>query len=335
MAVITKIFQVTAGTLSLPGRSVPFWGFSDFFWGSPQYPGPVVEATAGDQLIVWLIRNFSQPVGEPLSIVFPGQENVMVRKVPSGPFIYEPVQPQYSSGKMISLANFLDEQNDFIIDYSFFANKPGIYLYESGTNSEKQIQMGLYGVIIVRPEGYSTPGHPSYKTAYGAGTGSDYDVEKVLVLSEIDSIMHENVLPGVYYDMLKFNPDFWVINGRSFPDSISEDNTSGQPYGSKIDCQVGQRVLLRTINAGFQNHTFHLGGFTGRIVAEDSFPLRARELDATYEKTGFTLGSGQSVDIIFTPTTPGEYHLYDREYHHLVNNDMFPGGMMTVINISN
>jgi hypothetical protein len=333
VAIVGRILQAAVGSLSLPDKSIPFWGFGDVFLGKPQNPGPLIQATVGDQLIIWLMRNFITSIGEPLSIIFPGQENVMVRKIPWGPFIYEPVQPQYRSGKMISLTNYLDEKQDIIVEYSFTATKPGIYLYESGTNPEKQVQMGLYGVIVVRPQGFNIPGHPNYMTAYGAGTNSGYDVEKILVLSEIDSIMHNDVLPNVYYDMLKFKPDYWVINGRSYPDTIRGDNISSQPYGSQINCRVGQRVLLRIINAGFQNHTFYLGGFAGRIVAEDSFPLKTRSLDATCERTGVTLGSGQRIDIILTPTTPGEYCLYDREYHHLVNNDQFPGGMMTRITV--
>jgi len=38
------------------------------------------------------------------------------------------------------------------------------------------------------------------------------------------------------------------------------------------------------------------------------------------------------VDVIITPTTTGEYYLCDREYNHLVNNEQFPGGMMTRLN---
>ncbi|AGL00281.1 hypothetical protein [Desulfoscipio gibsoniae] len=334
MAIVARIFQAAAGFLSFPGaNAIPFWGFTEALADKPQYPGPLIEATAGDQILIWLMRNYLEPIVEPISITFPGQENVLVRKIPWGPFIYEPVKPQYAAGKMISLTNYLDENRDILVEYSFIASRPGIYLYESGTNPEKQVQMGLYGIIVVRPVGYNIPGHPNYKTAYGADTNSGYDVEKVLVLGEIDTVMHNNVVPNVYYDMLDFKPDFWVVNGRSFPDTINEEQISSQPYDAAINCRVGQRVLLRIVNAGFQNHTFYLGDLVGRIVAEDGMPLKTQSLDATYEKTGTTLGSGQRIDIILTPATPGEYYLYDREYQHLVNNDQFPGGMMTKINV--
>lgn len=331
MANIVRLLSVKSGTISLPGNVVPFWGFSKKFFGTPQIPGPLIESREGDNIRVMLFNSPVSGIIEPVSIIFPGQENVLVRHLPGGSL--EPVQPQYSGGVMKSLTNYINP-GDYGIEYRFQVTRPGVYLYESGTNPEKQVQMGLYGVILVWPNRYNVPAHPNYKTAYGAGTQSNYDIVKVIVLGEIDTVMHNNVNEGVYYNMLNFKPDVWVINGRPFPDTLSGDNTSTQPYGSSINCRVEQRVLLRIINAGFQNHTFHFGGLVGKIVAEDSYPLVTSAGDATYEKTGFTLGAGQSVDVIITPTTTGEYYLYDREYNHLVNIDQFPGGMMTRLNVN-
>lgn len=328
MALVTKNLWAKAGSLSLPGRTAPFWGFAGSAGAVPQIPGPLIQTTALDTLRIRLANN----LGEPASIIFPGQENVMARKLPGGTL--RPVRPQYSDGKMISLTDYLDANTSDRIEYRFSTSKPGIYLYESGTNPEKQIQMGLYGVILVRPPGYNIPGHPNYKTAYGAGTDSRYNVEKIIIAGEIDSTMHDNVFPNVYYDMLKFKPHYWMINGRSFPDTLNNDDSSSQPYGSLINCRTGERVLLRIVNAGFQNHTIYFGGLTGRVVAEDSFPLRSPLMDATYEKTGVTTGSGQSFDVLIIPEAQGEFYIYDREYHHLVNNNQFPGGMMTKIIVS-
>ncbi len=357
MGTVMKFLWAKTGSLSLPGKTIPFWGFSTF-QRDPQVPGPIVEAKAGDKIIIGLFNSFynSSPIQEPVSIIFPGQENVKVNELEHFwrrfmLYFYTqndrylsrlalrgsvPVKPQYSEDLMVSLTNYLEPTNYYnlkSIVYNFDAVNPGIYLYESGTNCEKQIQMGLYGVIVIRPIGYDTPGHPNYKTAYGVDTGSEYDVEKILVLGEFDSNMHNNVDSGYYDDMLKFKPDCWVINGRSYPDTLNEDNSSSQPYSSKISCRAGERVLLRIINAGFYTHTLYLGGLLGRVIAEDNFPLKQSGMDATYEKAGFTLGAGQSVDIIVTPTIPGEFYLYAREYNHLVNNEEFPGGMMTKLEV--
>lgn len=333
MAWIIRFLWVKAGSMVLPGKTVQLWGFSTFD-GIPQVPGPTIQAQVGDVIDINLFNSVlnTEPIGEPVSIIFPGQKNVMVRQGPRGNF--RPVQPQYQDGKLISLADYVPPGPGMhVLTYRFRADKPGIYLYESGTNSEKQIQMGMYGVILVRPAGYNRPFHPNFRTAYGAGTGSKYDVEKVLVLGEFDSVMHESVVPGEYYNVLTFRPDYWAINGRCYPDTLKDNDNSGQPYGSLISCRVGERVLLRIINAGFQSHTLYFGGLTGRVVAEDSFPLATYERDMSYEKAGITLGSGQSADVIITPTAAGEIYLYDREYNHLVNNDQFPGGMMTKMEI--
>lgn len=336
MGTVTKSFWVKTGTLSLPGKTIPFWGLSTFN-GLPQVPGPEIEAIVGDILQIILYNNFlnTVPIGEPVSLIFPGQEHVMAKQITAG--AYQPVQPQFAGGEFISLTDYVETANSSSLKaviYRFEAAKAGIYLFESGTHAEKQIQMGMYGVISIKPVGYNILGHPYYKTAYGAGTRSEYDVEKVLVIGEFDSVMHDQVVPNVYYNMLQFKPDYWVVNGRSYPDTLNGDLVSSQPYGAQINCQSGDRVLLRIINAGFQNHTFYFGGLIGRVVAEDSFPLVTGLMDGTYEKTGITLGSGQSVDVILTPTTPGEIYLYDRDYNHLVNQDQFPGGMMTRIEVS-
>ncbi|MGB9825725.1 MAG: ferroxidase, partial [Desulfofundulus sp.] len=238
------------------------------------------------------------------------------------------------NGKMVSLTDYLAAGEIGAIEYRFRALRPGAYLYESGTNSAKQVQMGLYGVIVVRPVGYHQPGHPNFRTAYGQNTASRHDIEKILVLGEIDSAMHKSVVPGAEYNLLDFRPDHWVINGRTFPASIAPDDDSSQPYGSAIRCRLGQRVLLRILNAGFQAHTLALGALTGRVIAEDAYPLKIGSSDATYEKTAVTVGPGQSLDLLVTPPYPGEFYIYDREYRHLVNDNQFPGGMMTKIAVT-
>ena len=38
------------------------------------------------------------------------------------------------------------------VTYTFTAGSPGTYLYESGSDVAKQVEMGLYGALIVRPD---------------------------------------------------------------------------------------------------------------------------------------------------------------------------------------
>jgi FtsP/CotA-like multicopper oxidase with cupredoxin domain len=157
-------------------------------------------------------------------------------------------------------------------------------------------------------------------------------VEKILILGELDRGLHTALDQGSGYNMLNYQPDCWIINGRCCPDTVQNDYHPGfpsQPMGSLVQARAGDRVLLRLLNAGFQNHTLHLGGLTGRVVAADSFPLISADTDASYRKTSVTLASGQGMDLIIIPEYPGSYYLYARELNHIVNNDSFPGGMMT------
>ena len=40
------------------------------------------------------------------------------------------------------------------VTYTFKAGSPGTYLYESGTDANKQKQMGMFGALVVRPAGH-------------------------------------------------------------------------------------------------------------------------------------------------------------------------------------
>lgn len=331
MALVVRNLWVKRGTLSLPGNTVPFWGFAPSATALPRLPGPTIEVTVGDMVFVVL---WSNELSERVSIVFPGQRSVWVM---SGRWGVRKASPQYENGRMVSFTDFLDPSAPGPIAYVFNATRPGVYLYESGTSPERQVQMGLYGVIVIRPQGYGTPTDPDYRTAYGAGTGSRFDVEKTLVLADIDTLMHEALASGEAYNILDYSPDYWVMNGRSYPDTVRGDRDPAlpsQPVGSSIAARVGQRLLLRIVNAGFQNHTLHFGGLVGRVVAGDGYPLTTQTVDASYEKTAITLGSGQSFDVMVTPAGPGEFYLRDRDYNHLVNRDTFPGGMMTRLDVA-
>lgn len=337
MATIIESLWFVKGSIFLPGKTIPCWGFSrnNQF---PQVPGPLIEAEAGNDIFIVLLNSFlnENPVNEPTSIYFPGQENVMASSWPY--FDFQPVQPQFQDDILVSLTNYLepgDYQSSDALIYRFKATRPGIFLYESGTNPEKQIQMGAYGILNIHPVGYNLPEHPSFQTAYGSGTESEYDIQKILVLGEFDSQLHDSVVPGEYYNMLNFNPDNWVINGRAYPDTIEDDFHPGQLYNSTIICNPGDRVLLRLINAGFITHTFSLGQFEGKIIAEDSYPLVNAEQDISYYQNSITLAAGQSIDLIIIPEEIGEYILYSRRYNHLVNNEQFPGGMMTRLEVIN
>lgn len=300
------------GNISLPGTGpVPFWGFAGSAAGPAQLPGPHMEVPQNDNVQVILTND----LGFPVSVMFPGQE-------------FTPQPARDSGGLFVSYNSETAPGGAF--SYNLTPGRPGIFLYESGTSPEKQVQMGLYGVMVVRPAGFD-PGNPATWTAYGPGTGTEYDVEKILVTGEIDTNLHQELAAGS--PAAEFNPGHFIINGRSYPDTTDPDSGGGQPYGSRVSVTSGQRVLLRIINAGFINHNIRFLGITPRVMAGDSWPLLSAGLDKSYEKNTITIGSGQSYDLLFTAPAAGQYMLYDRNLNCSVNDNTFPGGMMTVIEV--
>lgn len=294
------------------GVPIVFWGYTRTADGQPQIPGPLLEAVVGDDVEVTLHNDLTTRT----SLQFGGQD-----------IAPDPVLD--SAGRILSLARWVTPGSS--ISYSFRAERPGTFRYESGTDPERQVLMGLYGPLVVRPMGYGDPGHVNYRTAYGNGTASHHDVEALIVLSEVDLRASQAIVAGAF-NPLDYSPAYWLMNGRPFPDSTAPTDPSVQPLSSRIRMRVGQRLLLRLVNSGFMHHTMAFQGGPARIIAEDGWPLVRAAGDASYLKSAVTLSAGKTLDCVLEPPA-GEHYLFDRDLVHLVNQDEYPGGMMTIITV--
>ena len=201
------------------------------------------------------------------------------------------------------------------VTVTFTADDPGTYLYQSGGSSGRQEAMGLSGAFIVRP-GTAGQAYDSPDTAY--------DVESVLVLSAIDPAF--NNAPDAF-DMLNYNATYWLINGEAYPDTAPG-----------ITATAGQRVLLRYLNAGFDNTSMQLLGMHEHVVAKD-----ADLLPVAYDADTEIIPAGATTDAIatmpaFAPPTDNGFPLFNRQLH-LTNGDqtgtsptpVTGGGMLTFI----
>ncbi len=175
---------------------------------------------------------------------------------------------------------------------TFTAGAAGTYLYQSAGDAGRQAAMGLYGALIVRP----IAAGQAYETAATA-----YDAEAVLVLGAIDPDF--NSAPDAF-DMHGYRATYWLINGRSYPDTAPG-----------ITAAAGQRLLLRYLNAGYDNTTMTLLGMHEHVVARD-----ARLLGDPADADAETIPAGATEDAIVTvPSSPGPsphgYPLYNRQMH--------------------
>jgi FtsP/CotA-like multicopper oxidase with cupredoxin domain len=296
------------GTATLTGAvTVPIWGF-----GIPTTPGDCSTATAslpGPQLEVNLSAT------EPTTVTFH-----VTNALPAGHSItFEIPGITFDAGPA-------DVGPGATLDRSFTAptspsaagaaNAAGTYLYGSGGDGGRQQAMGLYGALIIRP---STAGR-AYESAATA-----YDVEAPLVLSAVDPAFNNASDPNAF-NMYTYRATYWLINGKAYPD------TTG------ITATAGQRVLLRYLNAGYDNTTMALLGLHEHVVAKDAWPL-----NNAYDAIADTIPAGATEDAIATvpsgaaPSGNG-FPLFNRQLH-LTNGDqngqnpspLTGGGMLTFI----
>jgi FtsP/CotA-like multicopper oxidase with cupredoxin domain len=289
-------FSLTArdGYVSTPdGNSIYMWSYG-MSSGKFQLPGPVLCVTSGKTVTVVLHNTLP----EETSIVFGGQKGVKADG--------KPAQPQLSgTGSMTSMvqtADTADSSGPGSVTYTFTAGDPGTYLYSSGTDVNKQRQMGLFGAIVVRPDG-----HPDQVNG-SAGSRFDTDKEYVFLLSEVDPDLHLAVERGEPVSWSDYRARYFMINGRSMPDTLAPNHASwlpNQPYGALVHIKPYDKdtnpdpAVIRYLNAGTVNYPFHPHGSDERVVNIDGKALTGGGgEDLSYLKYDIDVQPGQSVDAL-------------------------------------
>ncbi len=254
-------FNLTArdGQISVgDGASIYAWGYST---GSlMQLPGPTLIVNQGDDITITLTNSLPAAAGN-VSIVFPGH----VAEAAGG--VNGSLTREAPVGGMVT--------------YTFKATTPGTYQYHSGTQSDIQVEMGLYGALIVRPTSGVACAYNHADTCF--------DREHLFLLSEMDLDIHQaveaqisgtgpiQVPPGEYV------AEYWFINGRAAPDTLAPAGTDllpTQPYDSLALMEPGEKLLLRLVGAGSETHPFHTHGNHVKVLANDG-RLITSDLDPT------------------------------------------------------
>jgi FtsP/CotA-like multicopper oxidase with cupredoxin domain len=279
------------GYIGTPDDNVIYmWGFAED--GMPfQHPSPVLCVNEGDTVTVILHNTF----GEDVSILFPGQENVLANGAPA--------QPQIDgSGNLTSLTN-VAPANGGSVTYSFVANRPGTFIYESGTNPAKQVRMGMFGALVVRPS--RGPDYANNREDSHFNPHAEY----LVLLSAIDPYLNQAVELGRPFNLNNYQPRYWLINGRGFPDTIAPNFASwlpSQPYGAlaRIYPYDGTTnplpALERFANVGTEVIPMHPHAKNALLINQDG-----REVagpggeDLAWENFSVPVGPGQTYDGLF------------------------------------
>ena len=279
--------------ISPDGGANLLWGFANA-GGMAQYPGPTLIVNQNDTVSITL--NNYLPVA--VSMVFPGHTGVAATGGILGAIAYE--------------APALAGTTFGTVTYTFTASSPGTFTYYSGTDSAIQVEMGLFGAIIVRPTGFDALNPTAYNHA-----GSAYDHEVLFLLSEVDPDIHHQVEMGTPLqdiDTAAFYPVYWFINGRNAPDTMAPAFIGWlphQPYNSRPRMRPGEKLLLRLVGGGRDLHPFHHHGNNSTIIARDGRLLSSATDDGVgfpdLAESDFTIAvaPGATIDAIFEWTGKG------------------------------
>jgi HYDIN/CFA65/VesB-like, Ig-like domain/Multicopper oxidase len=332
-------YWLRAGVKTIPAgtfgnmSTITMWGYGSCgsnFSGcaDASVPGPTLTAHVGTSLIVHVQNDISGKYTEPVSLVVNGQ-----RATEAG--ANSPVWTDGTSGSRgtnydLRVRSFTHEAaiGGGTATYVWGAPKQGTYLYESGTHPGVQVQMGLYGPLVVYPAGGAVGG-PG--TAYGTA----YQAESTLVFSEIDPVLHAAISNGDYgpgkaiTSPIDYHPKFFLVNGLPYSEA-SPAVAAGIP---------GQTVLLRLLNAGLQlkmptlqdsNHL--LANQYMRLIADDGNQLPG----SGQRMYSHLLPPGKTLDALLVTqdngSGGGNIAVYDRMLN-LTNGPYSPGGALQFLNV--
>ncbi|MFO1270711.1 MAG: multicopper oxidase family protein [Rubrivivax sp.] len=260
--------------------------------GKMQLPGPTLIVTEGDSVTVTLHNNLPKAAGN-TSILFPGMD----------------VSASGGSAGLLTQ----EAANGGTVTYTFTARLPGTHSYFSGTQGDLQVEMGLYGALIVLPRTQANSAacaNPAMRQAQvfdrGSGTPGDfrlanalydnaqacYDREYLFQFSEIDPTIHRQALEQVtrfagctqptgcmVINTEPYHAVYFLINGRSMPD-IGDPNYApqypAQPYNGNPHMHPGEYTLVRVVGQGRMQHPFHKHGNHVRVLARDGNPILSK-----------------------------------------------------------
>jgi FtsP/CotA-like multicopper oxidase with cupredoxin domain len=324
-----NLVAADAYTIQPDGATLYSWGYGCAAGSTPtfvasgstgtcptmQTPGPTLVVTEGQVITVTLANKLPKAAGN-TSIVFPGF--VVTATGGAAGLLAQEATPTSA------------------VTYTFTATKPGTYAYYSGSQSELQIEMGMFGAIIVRPTAAPTgcaKGPYSLAASAYDNAHTCYDREYLFQFSEADARVHQAVddqktgpAGSLNVPMDPYQPQYFLVNGRSMPDDMDAPfsvSYAHQPYNGNPHMHPGDLVLMRIIGQGRIQHPFHFHGNHARVLARDGNLLVNSDGASLAGPLLFTTPTvpGQTQDQIFTWTGQGlNWDVYGLTQSHTCNS---------------
>jgi FtsP/CotA-like multicopper oxidase with cupredoxin domain len=204
------------------------------------------------------------------------------------------------------------------LTYFYRPHREGTYMWHCHFEDVEHVQMGMTGIVFVRPlqDGTSHGGFTRF--AYNDGDGSTgYNRHFAILLNEVWSKFHDgdrDIQESIPTD---YEPQWFTLNGRCYPQTTLPNDHHGessgitthnanydtddvsQPNSSLVQVNPGERVLLRLADLGYQQHAMQLPGIPLHVIGQDASLLRDGTTDTSYWTNTLYLGPGEARDVLF------------------------------------
>lgn len=305
-ATISKTLYITGGTRVMPdGVSVYIKGFSDSS-ADLNVPATSIICQEGDTLVITVINRLAVT------------HNFVIGGLKAG----DP--PLASSGDIAG-------GGSKTITYTIPTGKAGSYLFYDNKTSYN-VFLGLHGGLAIMPAGKSNElyaGSPTFKK------------QLFWIFNDIDPALNKAVQNGTAIPT-SFTPRYFTINGlTSLPPGAPGhgDPTRDALFDtrSQLSGYVGDRTLVRMLNAGMCSHAMHVhanhmewltdrGSVRPSIWKKDTIQVRNKlgKIDAIFPF--------EAPPDAYPPVTKGYFpmHLHD-EMSQTAGGGMYQFGAMTEI----
>lgn len=226
--------------------------------------------------------------------------------------------------------------------YSFTPEQPGTMFYHCHVQPNTHVLMGLRGMFVVAEErdnntvqsfniGGGKVRHPS------KAVEEDYDRSYDMIYQGIDKELHNKIKesndPRVIaeginkeYDVTERNPDYYTLNGKSFPYTMRE---------SQVIVEENETVKMRVLNSGSESLALHPHGHKPTSTHYDGVEI---EEVARVQRDVFDIAASQRVDLKLNTTEDGlnsygqgVWFFHNHKEEAVTTDGIAPGGDITTI----
>ena len=174
----------------------------------------------------------------------------------------------------------------------------GMYLYYDPVNAPSNVYMGAAGMIVV-----SNSGQRSFYWN----------------LKEHESRLNDSISTGGHFRKQTYNPDFFTINGLSYPDI--QNDTTARVWGS-----VGDTIRIYLANTGQSMHSIHFHGFHTRCIFSTT-----SNIQVGWVKDTWAIRSMEGILLELVADKQGKYSVHDHNLVAVSGGNTHPNGMFTIM----